>query len=102
MKIISLLCFTAFAKASNVFQLNSNSYYLPDLVETTLQIRNGSLPFAEPIPITFMSLAVKDMSKDALVSTLSNYVAEDDVFSEAFLSTLVLGGVKELPDDATD
>ncbi|KAH6507784.1 hypothetical protein HBI56_147440 [Parastagonospora nodorum] len=41
------------------------------------------------------------MSTDALASRLSGYLAQDDVLSEAFLSTLVLGGVKELPNDAT-
>lgn len=36
------------------------------------------------------------------MSNLSGYLTEDDVFSEAFLSTLVLGGVKKLSDDTID
>jgi hypothetical protein len=92
MRLISLLSFTAISAASTVFQLNSTSYYSPDLVAATLHFNDATGLAKEPLPITYIFFSEPNFSVDALNSTISGFLTDDDVFSERFLTTLVLGG----------
>jgi Asp-tRNA(Asn)/Glu-tRNA(Gln) amidotransferase A subunit family amidase len=99
MKISTLLYYAAAAEASSVFQLNSTSYYSPDLVAATLHLVNGSSSIKEATPVTYMSM-LDTTPRNDLKSIISGYLADDDVFSESFLGTLVLGGSGSLSEDA--
>jgi Asp-tRNA(Asn)/Glu-tRNA(Gln) amidotransferase A subunit family amidase len=101
MKTISLLCLAAITQASSVFLLNSTSYYSPDLTVATLHIDNESSPTKEPLPVTYMSLPATESSANELKATITGYLASDDVFSEHFLTTVVLGGPGHLSEEAT-
>jgi Asp-tRNA(Asn)/Glu-tRNA(Gln) amidotransferase A subunit family amidase len=101
MKLNPSLYLAAVAQASSVFVLNSTSYYSPDLVAATLHINNESFLIKESLPVTYMSLPATTTSADKLKSTISGYLATDDVFSEYFLKTVVVGGPGRLSDDAT-
>jgi Asp-tRNA(Asn)/Glu-tRNA(Gln) amidotransferase A subunit family amidase len=101
MRLNPLLCLAIVAQASNVFLLNSTSYYSPDIVARTLHVNNGTFLIKEPLPVTYISLPATTTSAEKLKSTISGYLATDDVFSEYFLKTVVLGGPGHLSDDAT-
>jgi Asp-tRNA(Asn)/Glu-tRNA(Gln) amidotransferase A subunit family amidase len=101
MKLNLLLCLATVTQASSVFQLNSTSYYSPDLVAATIHVNNGSSLIKESIPVTYMSLPATRISVDELKSTISGYLATDDVFSESFLTTVVVGGRGNLSENAT-
>ena len=100
MKLSSLLHLAAISSASTVFQLNTISYYSPDLVAATLNFSDQSWHITEAIPITFLSSPDATITAEFLESTLTLFLASDDVFSESFLSTLVLGDSSTLSDDA--
>jgi Asp-tRNA(Asn)/Glu-tRNA(Gln) amidotransferase A subunit family amidase len=101
MKINFLIYLAAIAEASSVFQLNSTSYYSPDLVAATIHINSGTSHLNDALPVTYLSLAEGTTSAEKLILTISGYLANDDVFSESFLTTLVLGGSGNLSENAT-
>jgi hypothetical protein len=96
MRFITILCFAATATATSVFQLNSTSYYSPDAVVAKVHVEKESI--TKSVPITYLSLA-QATSADKLNSTISGYLAQDDVFTKSFLETLVLGGTGVLSVD---
>jgi hypothetical protein len=100
MKLATLLLIAATAKASLVFELNSISYYSPDAVVGKVHLDSATIPVTEATPITYLSLSEADVSANSLNSTIAQYLANDDVFSESFLKTLVLGGPGSLSADA--
>jgi Asp-tRNA(Asn)/Glu-tRNA(Gln) amidotransferase A subunit family amidase len=102
MKLTSLLCLAVTSGASSVFQLNSTSYYSPDLIAGTLHIEDVTGLPKEPLPITYISLSEPNVSANALESIISDFLAADDVFSEQFLTTLVLGDTGALSVEATE
>jgi Asp-tRNA(Asn)/Glu-tRNA(Gln) amidotransferase A subunit family amidase len=65
-------------------------------VAGTLHIGDAASLPKEPLPITYISLSEPDISENILKSTISSFLAVDDVFSEQFLTTLVLGGTGTL------
>jgi hypothetical protein len=48
------LYFADIAGDSNVFQLNTTSYYFPDLVAATLDISNEPRAITEAVPLTYL------------------------------------------------
>lgn len=100
MKLVTLVFLTVTAQASRVFELNSTSYYSPDAVVGKVHLDDASNPVTEATPITYLSLSEANISADDLNSTIAKYLANDDVFSEYFLKTLVLGGPGSLSADA--
>jgi Asp-tRNA(Asn)/Glu-tRNA(Gln) amidotransferase A subunit family amidase len=96
MRFITILCFAATATATSVFQLNLTSYYSPDAVVAKVHVEKESI--TKSVPITYLSLA-QATSADKLNSTISGYLAQDDVFTKSFLETLVLGGTGVLSVD---
>jgi Asp-tRNA(Asn)/Glu-tRNA(Gln) amidotransferase A subunit family amidase len=100
MKLVSLLQLAAIASATAVFQLNTTSYYSPDLVAATLSFSDESWPITEAIPITYLSSPGATITAEFLAPTVASFLASDDVYSESFLSTLVLGGSGTLSDNA--
>lgn len=102
MRLCSFLYLAALAKASTVFQLNSTSYYAPDHITATINATNGSWDITEPTPFTYLVLPDSNFSVSFLNSTISTFLAEDDVFSESFLTTLVVSGNFSLNDSSTE
>lgn len=100
MKLIPALSFAIVVVASSVFELNSTSYYSPDLVAATLSIAHDSWSLDEPRPITYISLPESNITADRLKSTISKFLADDDVLSETFLGTLVLATKESLSRDS--
>ena len=100
MRLSSLFCLVAAVNATSVFELNATSYYSPDLIDATLDFGNESWAIAESTPITYLSLPETSITADLLKSIISKFLSDDDVFSESFLKTLVLGGSSILSDDA--
>jgi Asp-tRNA(Asn)/Glu-tRNA(Gln) amidotransferase A subunit family amidase len=95
---IVLLLAAVVCQASTVFQLNGTSYYSPDLAATTLKF-SDALPLTKPTPFTYLSFA-DPVSSDALQSTVSNFLLNDDVFSESFLDMVIVGNSSFLSPDA--
>lgn len=102
MKLASALLLAAIAQATSVFHLNTTSYYSPDLIAATLDFGNVSSPITEAVPITHLSFPEPTVTAELLQSTISFFLITDDVYSEPFLSTLVLGSVTTLSDDAQE
>jgi len=99
MRLTTFFHVVAAAKASTVFQLNSTSYYSPDHVAAKLHLGNESV--TEALPMTYLSLSETTSSVETLKSAISGFLENDDVFSESFLNTLVLGGSGVLSADAS-
>lgn len=97
MRLASFLHFATIVEATTVFQLNSTSYYSPDLVAATLAFENER---TEAVPITYLSFAEPTLTAELLESTITSFLSHDDVYTEPFLSTLVLGGSSTLSDGA--
>lgn len=74
--------------ASYVLQLNGTSYYSPDQVEATIRY-NGKVG-RTPIPLTFLSVSRPTVSQADISSEVERFIDHDDVFSEAFLSTVLI------------
>lgn len=66
----------------------------------TLHIKNETSTIKEPLPIAYLSFSEPSTSVDALQLTLSGYLADDNVFSKQFRTTVVLGGTGALSVDA--
>jgi len=97
MRLASFLHFATIVEATTVFQLNSTSYYSPDLVAATLAFENER---TEAVPITYLSFAEPTLTAELLESTITSFLSHDDVYTEPYLSTLVLGGLGTLSDGA--
>jgi Asp-tRNA(Asn)/Glu-tRNA(Gln) amidotransferase A subunit family amidase len=102
MKFNAVLCLAALAEASTVLQVNSTSYYSPDLITATLQLEDGASDIQGPLPATYMLVREAGTTAESLQSTIANFLSNDDVFSEYFLSTVVLGGPGDISDAASD
>lgn len=102
MRIVSFYCFAAAAQASSVFELNGNSYYSPDLVISSLDFANNPKTISEPTPVTYLSFSKPAVTRDLLETTIANFQAVDDVFSESFLSALVFDDSVSIPEDVKD
>ena len=98
MRLTSLLRLAATAGASTVLQLNTTSYYSPDLVAATLDFGNEPLSITEVLLITYLS-SPEAATAESLKSSIVSFLADDDVYSESFLSTLVLGGSSTLAEE---
>ena len=100
MKIFPIFLFAVVAQATTVFQLNTSSYYSPDLVVASLDFTGESWPVTESIPITYLSFSESTISAESLESTIAGFLSTDDVFSESFLTTIVLGDSATLSPEA--
>jgi hypothetical protein len=101
MKVLLGLMIVSIGQASTVFQLDGTSFYSPDLVVTSLNSSQKLWPPTELTPFTYLSFSELTISTVTVQSTLTEFLSKDDVFSEAFLSTAVLGGSYSLSLDAT-
>jgi Asp-tRNA(Asn)/Glu-tRNA(Gln) amidotransferase A subunit family amidase len=100
MKIFAVVYLAVVAQAATVFQLNSTSYYSPDLAVASLDFADDSWPVDESTPITYLSFPESTISAESLESVITGFLSTDDVFSESFLSTIVLGGSATLSPEA--
>ncbi|OAL03478.1 amidase signature enzyme [Phaeosphaeriaceae sp. SRC1lsM3a] len=100
MRFNTVLCLAAITEASTVLQINSTSYYSPDLVTATLQFDDEASSIPGPLPATYLSLSETSTTVESLRSTIEDFLSSDDVFSEYFLSTVVLGGSGDISDAA--
>ncbi|KAF4548449.1 Amidase-like protein 5 [Elsinoe fawcettii] len=89
--ILYISLFITSCQASYVFQLNGTSYYSPDSLEGVLQAARK--PARTPKPFTYLTSSKVSVRKDDLLAQIEQFLQKDDVFSESFLSTVIVAGV---------
>lgn len=84
----------AVATASSVFDLNGTAYYTPDQAVAALDTNSSVKSLT---PFTYLDFADSTVGGPDISSVIASFISSDDVFSEAFLSTVLLSA----EDDAT-
>lgn len=100
MRLFTLVQLVTIAQATSVFQLNGTSYYSPDLVVASFGFAHDSWPGSKSTPFTYLSFLEPTIDANALGTTITAFLSEDDVFSESFLNTIVLDSSTILSADA--
>lgn len=85
--LLAVAALSAIAKASSVLNLNGTSYYSPDQAVATLDVDK---PVTSITPFTYFNESSGD-----LTSTIASFLSTDDVFSDAFLNTVLVSATGE-------
>lgn len=91
---VLLTWLAATAAASSVLNLNGTSYYTPDQVVAAL---DTEVSVKSLTPFTYLEFSGPTVGESDISSVVASFLSSDDVFSEAFLATILLSGADEAP-----
>lgn len=80
--------------ASSVLNLNGTSHYTPDQVVVALYT---DVSVKKLTPFTYLEFSGPTVSESDSSSVVARFLSLDDVFSEAYLATVLISGADEAP-----
>jgi len=88
--IVAIVCLFAVAEASVVLSLNGTQYFSPDIFAASIKAGASAPLPTEPTPATVFSVSQDVITANLLESMIAQFLNIDDVFSESFLSSVIL------------